>query len=332
MKHLAVIWLLLLACGDSKPPRKVEPMGKPWTVVTERVNGPAMTLYRLESDGTALYWTSCPGLSEPCTLARLAHDAAAPVALATLPGLRVFALDAGHVYFGDGTRLLRVAKSGGAPSVIATDIAAWDIAIADDLIYVAVGDTRRMTGGNPNPRAGQMIRFTKDGARTVLGEHTSSMPRLAIDDRRIFFTTDTGVSAMPRAGGDVEQLAHDDRNPPMSIAIDDGNVYFSAGGEVRRVAKRGGTVDVLYRAQIILGLRVAADGVVYAARNLAFDRGKIAERAALVRIRDGRADVLAEIDHAPQRLALDGAGLYDVLVGLGAESGKVPDRIVAYPR
>lgn len=307
-------------------------MGNPHTAVAERVNAPAMTLYRLASDGAALYWTSCPNLSAPATLWRLGHDAAVPVALATMPGLGAFALDANDAYLADGARILRVAKTGGAPCVIASDIAAWDLSIANGMLYVSVGDTRRMTGPSAQPRPGQIVGITKRGDRSMLGEHASAMPRLAADDRHIFFTTDAGIAAMPIAGGDIEQVADDDRFAPTSIAIHGDSVWFSAGGEVRRVAKRGGKVDVVYSARIVIGVRVSADGVIYAARNLAFDRGRIAERAALVRIRDGRADLIADLDQAPQGLALDDLGVYAVLVGLGGEAGKIRDRIVAYPR
>jgi hypothetical protein len=342
------LFAVSLACrGDARPPAPApakEPIvTKRWTAITERASAPAMTLYGLASDGAALYWKSCPTLAEPCTLWRLAHDATTPVALATARGLGAFAVDADQVYVAAGDRILVVAKTRGVLTELPLQRAAYDVAAAGYALYVSFADTRKVEPTPPDPRPGQILWITGSShqitpevmanvrAEVRVASHSSSMPRLVADDRAVYFTGDDGVSAWRLGDGAAVELAHDDRNPPQAIAISDDTIYFTAGGELRRIAKTGGPVAVLYRAQILLGVR-ADGGDVFVARNVAFDRGAVAERGAIVRIRDRTASVVAELDASPRGLAIDASGVYALLVAIGPRSGRDPDRIVAYPR
>src|SRR5262249_53890867 len=132
-----------------------------------------------------------------------------------------------------------------------------DLQVVRESIYVSTADTYRMTGRNPNPRHGTILRFPKaGGAIKKIAETDSSDPLLAIDDRRIYFVGDGSIQSVPVDGGRIETLARDDANPAMSIAADRDAIYFAAGGEVRRVPKIGGALSVVYRAQIILKVGV----------------------------------------------------------------------------
>jgi hypothetical protein len=270
-------------------------------------------------------------------LHRLGHDAAdateSATTIASAPGLRAYALDTTDVFFADGDRILRVAKRGGSPVRVATVPApVFELAVAGDSVYVSFADTRDMTGRNLKARPGQILKIAKKGGAAVeLGEHNSPLPHMAIDNRTVFFTGRGTILSMPIGGGPLTILARDDSHSPGSIAIDGGAVYFSAGGEVRRVAKTGGRVDVLYRAHIVLDVRTAG-GAIYAARNLAYDRGTISQTAALVRIpgRGGEPAVLAELTDSPQSIAVDGSGIFAILQPRAA-SGREPDRIMAFP-
>ena len=335
MKLAATIALVLVSgCrGDQpsptgKPHEKADPVTKPWTTVTERYTAPAMSLYRVASDGRALYWVRCDALGSPCSLLRLAHGASQPTVLVSRPGVRAFVVDGPDVFVDVAGEITRMPAAGGAGSVIASGVNASDLAVSGDWLYVGVPDTRNLQGPSPNPAPGRIIRIPKaGGAPTAITEHAAY--HMAIDKRRIYFTDDHAILSVPLDGGAVEELARDDRQPPASIAIDDDSVYFAAGGEVRRVSKRGGSVDVLYKAQIILDVQVQG-GVVYAARNLAFDRGSVAEKGAIVRITAAGAEA-RELDDSPQSLAVDGGGVYVVLRALGPAAGSKGDRIVAYP-
>ena len=300
-----------------------------WSV-TERVTGPAMSLSQLRTDGEAIYWLRCPGLMKPCSLNRLAVNAKEPaVVTADFEPGGVYAVDGVSVYMTSGGRIVQLPKGGGKPRVLAK-VEGWisDLQIAGESIYVSTADTYGMTGRNPNPRHGTIVRFPKGGgAVTKIAETDSSSPRMAIDDRRIYFIGDGSIQSVPIGGGRIETLARDNANPAMSIAADRDAVYFAAGGEVRRVPKNGGAVSVLYKAQIVLAVRVE-NGFVYASRNLAFAGGKVAETAAIVRIpiTGGTAEVLAALSESPQAMAVHAAEVFVLLSSLGDE--KHPDRIV----
>jgi len=340
-----VRWVLLLLLAWIWPAaaRQTPSQGPPdakatrWSAPTERVPAGDGNLYHLRADDRAIYWVTCTGFNDPCVLHRLAHDAAtepqSATALASAVGLRAYALDTNDVFFADGGRILRVPKRGGSPVRVASvPFPVFEMAVAGDSVYASLADTRDMTGRNPTARPGKILRIPKAGGAAVeLGEHNSSMPRMAIDNRTLFFTGNRAILSMPIGGGPLTILAQDDSHPPSSLAIDAGAVYYSAGGEVRRVAKAGGRVEVLYRGMIVLDVR-AAGGAIYAARNLAYARGEVAEKAALVRIpaRGGEPAVLVELSDSPQSLAVDGSGLFAILRGREV-NGREPTRIMAFP-
>ncbi len=301
-----------------------------WWSATERFSGPSMSLYQLRADGEAIYWLSCPGLMKPCSLERLPFDAQEPaVVTVDFETGGVYAVDRDSVYMTAAGKIVALPKSGGKPRTLAK-VEGWikDLQIAGDSIYVSTADTHAMTGRNPNPRHGSILRFPKaGGAIRKIAETNSSNPQMVIDDRRVYFVGEGSIQSVPIAGGRIETLARDDANPAMSIAADRDAIYFAAGGEVRRVPKSGGAVSVLYKARIILDVQVA-NGFVYASRNLAFDRGGIAETAAIVRIptSGGKAEVIAAPAESPQDMAVAPARVFVLLSSLGRASH--PDRIV----
>jgi hypothetical protein len=289
-----------------------------------------MSLYQLRTDGEAIYWLSCPGLMKPCTLNRLAASATEPaVVTADFETGGVYAVDRDGVYMTTGGKVVTLPKGGGKPRTLA-EVEGWikDLQIAGESIYVSTADTYGMTGRNPHPRHGTILRLPKaGGAITRIAETDSSNPRMAIDDRRVYFIGEGSIQSVPIAGGRIATLARDDANPAMSIAQDRDAIYFAAGREFRRVPKRGGAVSVLYKARIVLGVQVA-NGFVYASRNLAFERGGIAETAAMVRIpaSGGNAEVIAALAESPQYMAVAAARVFVLLSSLGRENH--PDRIV----
>jgi hypothetical protein len=304
--------------------------GGSWSVI-ERFSAPTLSLYQLRTDGEAIYWISCPGLMKACSLNRLVANEKEPtVVTADFEPGGVYAVDRDGVYMTTEGRIVRLPKSGGRPTVVAR-VEGWikDLQIVRESIYVSTADTYGMTGRNPNPRHGTILRFPKaGGAIKKITETESSDPIMAIDDRRIYFVGEGSIQSVPVDGGRIETLARDDANPAMSIAADRDAIYFAAGGEVRRVPKTGGAVSVVYRARIVLKVRVQ-NGLVYASRNLAFDRGGIAETAAIVRIPSsgGNAEVIMAPSESPQDMAVDRAGVFVLLSSLGEKSH--PDRIVA---
>jgi hypothetical protein len=315
------------------PPRRPEPTVTPWTKLAELHQAPAMTLYGLAADGLATYWRSCAP-DGGCAIASLAEGAAAPTQLLARPGLRAFAVDGDDLFVVADAQLLRLPSVGGAPTVLADGLPGFAVAVDGGDVFVTVGDTRRMDGGGgAGVHPGRLVRVPRaGGAAVTLVELEAALPHLAVDGRRVYIADDHGVAAVPRDGGALTRLATDPAHGAAALAVDDDALYFAAGGEVRRVGKDGGLVTVLYQAQIILDVKVRG-GVVYAARNLAFDRGRILEPAALVAVAagGGAPRILAELAASPRSIAVDGRGLLALQVGLGASTGQ-PDRIVGYPR
>jgi len=275
---------------------------------------PAMTLYDLRADGEALYWRS----SDSQSLIRFDGQ---PRVLA--PALGPFVLDGDHVYVSHYDRLLRVAKAGGVGGEAWIGEAIADLAVDRDHVYIAIADTRYLDGRPVDPHPGRILRLPKAGGPPVeLVQHEGSIPRVVVDEHTVYYTTDRAVCSL--AGG---PLAATENHAASSIALDDTHVIFCAGGEVRRVPKTGGPVEVLYRAQIMLEARVYR-GSILATRNLAFDRGTIAERAALIRIQNGRSEIVADLDASPHGLAADDRGVFVLLTALGSGMGQEPDRVV----
>jgi hypothetical protein len=297
----------------------------------ERATAPASTLYNLEADGDALYWTSAPGLGQPTTLLRLAHGASQPTVVLTAAWIRAFAPSGSDVFVALDDRLVRVAASGGPVTVLADHLPAATVLATPDAIYVATADTRNLAGPSPDPHPGAVVRIPRAGGPpVVLATHASGVPRMALDEQRIYLTGPTGILAMPRDGGAFVELARDEANPPRALALDGDHVYVVSGGELRRFDKAGGPATVLYRAQILLDVRIQ-DGFVYVSRNLAYDRGQIAETAALVRVslRGGAPELIAQPPDRPLSTAADARGVYAILSALDPGTG-TSDRVVAY--
>lgn len=300
---------------------------KRWTEKTVRATSGNRTLYALTSDGDALYWKSCPQLGAGCTLFRLAHDAPFGAETALLNGaVRAFAVGLTDVFVAMDEQVVRVPKHGGAATVIERELPLYDVAVAGDVIYGAVADTRNLQGGGPG-HPGKLVRFAASGGPVAeLAPLASSMPRLVVDGERVYITGDHGIDVYER--GALSPLVGPAQVGSGAIAVDRGTLYVSTGTEVRRGV--GSASTVMARAQIILAVR-ASHGRVFATRNVSYAMGEITEEPAILEL-EGAAGEAAEVtplDGSPQSLAVDGGGVYVILTDL---RGGEADRIVAFPR
>ena len=133
------------------------------------------------------------------------------------------AADATHVYYtariagptvGDGVvEIRRVAASGGAPTVLATDWWVLDLAIDGTHVYWAGTDLKRV------PKVG--------GTPEVLSQLGASDLSLAGD--HVVFTTHDAIRRVPRAGGAVESLA-EGRPDPSEPVVAAGSLFWREGG------------------------------------------------------------------------------------------------------
>jgi hypothetical protein len=190
-------------------------------------------------------------------------DQAAPpsaTVLATTQTLtNCIAVDANSVYWTEASstnipdagalgRLMKVAKSGGTPMLLADAIDTPGCAVIDDVnAYVTQGSTILavpLAGGAAMPLA--------------LNQHVlpGSTPRLAAHGGQVYWITDVygpvdafnGMNALvsvDRSGGSVSVLFNDVTGSPGGIAVDASNIYYSdlngmylrplAGGAAMRI-------------------------------------------------------------------------------------------------
>jgi len=300
---------------------------RPWTITT-RATGEAWSLYSLEVAGGALYWREC-GTGGACTLRRLAHAEQTPGTLLTSSVISAFALAHESAFVTTSTELLRLDSGSKDPTLLASIPAVVDLAVIGNRVLAVTGDTQSMEGPAGPRLPGQLISVPVHGGPiTLLASHTASSPRLAADDAHAFVAEERLMS-VPLQGGEALELERDNVNPAHAVAASNGWVYVVAGGELRRLSAKGGPAAVLYRARILSGVRLHA-GFVYIARNLAFDRGRLVEAAAVVRLplAGGPPELLAEVSGRLLAMAVDDAGVY-VLVSPAAPSVGEVDRVLA---
>ncbi len=120
-----------------------------------------------------------------------------------------------------------------------------------------------------------------------------------------------------------------DKNAATAVAAADGWVYVVAASTLRRLPAGGGLAAVLYQATILSGLRLHG-GFVYVARNLAYDRGRVVETPAVVRLplAGGPPELRAAVPGRLLAMAVDDAGVY-VLVSPAIPSDAESDRVLA---
>jgi hypothetical protein len=173
-------------------------------------------------------------------------------------------IDDHHVYWlNDGTErstgaLMRVAKTGGEPQVLAANQAGLRrIAMDDDAIYWISWD-REATSS-------QLLRLAKTGGdATLLAVALDTDDTMAIDDQYVYLTADDFLVRVPKLGGPMQVLAPLTGDHLQGIAVDDHQVYFTEWRRhlVSSVAKIDGETAAF--AQTCLpGRLTAADGYVY---------------------------------------------------------------------
>jgi hypothetical protein len=163
----------------------------------------------------------------------------------------------------------------------------------------------------------------------LVGETTLKL--LGHDDADLYLATSHGLIALPLQGGPPRTLIHDEVQPIVSGILHGDHIYFTAGGELRSVPKRGGATALLARAQILIDVAILGQEI-YLARNVAFDRGAVAQKAAVLRLGTGGGEA-AEVPglaSTPLKLAAGTSALYVLDVPLLGRPG-APRLLVLKP-
>jgi len=169
-------------------------------------------------------------------------------------------LDAQYVYWTDidNNTVMRVAKSGGTPAVVASgQYKPLHVVVDDTYAYwtnsvgAAVMKAPKVGGGVPSlvAAAGQPTEIAQDDQTTYFIVTGGSNP---------------GVAAVAKAGGTATIImpVHD-VFPPRALLLDANYVYASANRGVSRVPKGGGTVDSFGTSTAFTGPRSIAVDDLY---------------------------------------------------------------------
>lgn len=172
----------------------------------------------------------------PIALGEIAKDQARPGRIV---------VDSDHIYwvsFGITTNgsVMRLAKSGGDPQVLATaQSSPLGLVVDDEAVYW----TNAGADGE-----GAVIRLAKAGGQPVaLVTGLSSPGELAADEDHLYWTSKSaGVERIAKLGGHAETLVSANA-VSVGIAVDEDSVYFGnlLAGEIQSVAKTGGAVTTL---------------------------------------------------------------------------------------
>jgi hypothetical protein len=273
--------------------------------------------YRLacDSESDGVYWLRNKGLGRPSELYRLAAGARTPELVATeTQSVRGMVFDPQYVYLTAIDRVLRVPRRPGGPvEVLARgEPQASDLVLSGEhLCWTNPAFPPGIHGPPRGPLDGTVRRMKKTGGEiaTILsGEDTLKL--VGHDDADLYLATAHGLIALPLRGGSSRMLLRDERSAIASGLARGEYVYLTSGGELRRVPKRGGAATILARAQILLDVAILGQQI-YVARNVAYDRGVVAQKAAVLRLElsGGEAVELAGLTFTPLKLAAGTATL-----------------------
>jgi hypothetical protein len=153
-----------------------------------------------------------------------------------------------------------------------------------------------------NSWRGSVWRTDHDGRNVELLADDESY-HLAADDTHVYWTTNTSIRRIAKAGGDAESvsvLKDRSENAPLWLAFDEGNVYCSTaeGGTVVRAPKTGGPFEVMATSAGTMG-GVAVNGSSLFWADYSFANGAIHR----VDLSSGSAEILLPVGGATLRVA-----------------------------
>lgn len=160
--------------------------------------------------------------------------AAAP---SSAKGALAIAVDEDHVYFTNkGGRVLRIAKTGGAPTVLASGLPDEPAAIALDGTHVYVSAVTWSSSATQEqgvvgrvPKQGGALEVLAKGIPTARGAWVSGDDVFVVTGRS---GRPGAVLRVPKAGGEPVRVVED--GTLAHVAVDDSAIYFTSDGTFRK--------------------------------------------------------------------------------------------------
>lgn len=210
------------------------------------VLAPGPAAHGIATDGSFVYWAHGKG-DQQAAIARVPVGGGAAETVVPNTESYALAVDDTRLYFSNGYDIDVVAKGGGAPSVLAKDVAGTGgvssiVVAGEDLVFLsATGGGVTANNLKVMPRAGGEARvLSPRGCRRITG--------IAVDGRDVYATCtgekrDALLSRVSLDGGEATTLAAvppedgSQTSTPSNPVVDATSIYFAASGRVYRVAK-----------------------------------------------------------------------------------------------
>lgn len=205
-------------------------------------------------DKTDVYWTSTTttGTTKLATLSHQDKNGGKPTVVSSSPtsSVQCVVLDDTHAYWVQGSAVMKAAKAGGAPTIVAAGQTGVDcVAVDDKDVYWSVAGTEKAQFAD----GAIVMAPKKGGAPKVIVKGADHAANVLVDGDSLYWQSGDKIVKAPKAGGAPAVLAPAG-GTVNDIAQDDGFVYFTAqssigDGSVGRVAKGGGAPVVLAGSQ-----------------------------------------------------------------------------------
>lgn len=243
------------------------------TVLAESTQSAFFFPEAVATDTTGIYWAD---YGAPASVMALLSGASAVTTLASgQDGPSNIALDATSVYWmnlgstpsvsdgstvSDGASVMKVAKSGGIPTTLASAQSVGDspgFAVDATSVYWTTVDS--------------VLKVSADGGTPTVLASAQNFPEgyssIAVDATSVYWTTATSIMKIASGGGAAVTLASVPAITPSEIALDATTVYWTylstdSNGGVMKVDKDGGTPTIVtsipyspdyYQPQTMLG-------------------------------------------------------------------------------
>jgi hypothetical protein len=164
------------------------------------------------------------------------------------------ALDENFIYWNGGGKILRIAKDGGKPEIVASENVGigLDIAIDNERIYWA---NHGYYSPNSPTKPRPIYSSPKQGGKTEIFADAQNIPgSLVADEKFVYWVTPTSIVKQPKIGGQLQIVFQaSDKEGVDELAQDAENLYFGFRGAgesswaLRKVSKNGGKPQTLVK-------------------------------------------------------------------------------------
>jgi len=200
----------------------------------------------------------------------------------------------------------------------------WPVGVAvdRDFVYLTNQTTKGLAGGPPDGKPSSVSRMRKSGG-SLERLSSSSARNVVVDERNVYFGSETSLRAIAKEGGKERVLLEDAGSSP-SLALDGDWLVTTRSGGASRLHTKSGKVEPLVDDVDIPLFVAAKEGTVYLGANLAFQGpGKPPVPAKILRLTPAPPETIWT-DENQDRLAamvLAAGRLYFALEPLGGTGG-----------